>query len=65
MPVLLYASSHAFKCSCENIEMLKMNESDVDKILKKEKIKLEDVLIGTIDENSNFIYQLKNEVNKK
>ncbi len=49
----------------ENIEMLKMNESDVDKILKKEKIKLEDVLIGTIDENSNFIYQLKNEVNKK
>lgn len=49
----------------ENIEMLKMNESDVDKILKKEKIKLEDVLIGTIDENSNFIYQVKNEVNKK
>ena len=49
----------------ENIEMLKMNESDVDKILKKEKIKLEDVLIGTIDENSNFIYQIKNEVNKK
>ena len=49
----------------ENIEMLKMNESDVDKIKKKEKIKLEDVLIGTIDENSNFIYQLKNEVNKK
>jgi len=49
----------------ENIEMLKMNESDVDKILKKEKIKLEDVLIGTIDENSNFIYQLKNEVSKK
>ena len=49
----------------ENIEMLKMNESDVDKILKKEKIKLEDVLIGTIDENSNFIYQKKNEVNKK
>ena len=49
----------------ENIEMLKMNESDVDKILKKEKIKLEDVLIGTIDENSNFIYQIKNEVSKK
>lgn len=49
----------------ENIEMLKMNESDVDKLLKKEKIKLEDVLIGTIDENSNFIYQLKNEVSKK
>lgn len=49
----------------ENIKMLKMNESDVDKLLKKEKIKLEDVLIGTIDENSNFIYQLKNEVSKK
>ena len=49
----------------ENIEMLKMNESDIDKLLKKEKVKLEDVLIGTIDENSNFIYQLKNEVSKK
>lgn len=49
----------------ENIKMLKMNESDVDKLLKKEKIKLEEVLIGTIDENSNFIYQLKNEVSKK
>lgn len=49
----------------ENIKMLKMNESDVDKLLKKEKIKLEEVLIGTIDDNSNFIYQLKNEVSKK
>ena len=49
----------------ENIEMLKMNESDVDKLLKKEKVRIEDVLIGTIDENSNFIYQLKNEVSKK
>ena len=36
-----------------------MNESDVDKLLKKNKLKLEDVLVGTMDENSKFIYQLK------
>ena len=49
----------------ENLEMLKMQEKDVDKLLKKNKIKIEDVLVATMDENSNFIYQLKNEVKKK
>lgn len=49
----------------ENLEMLKMQEKDVDKLLKKNKIKIEDVLVATMDENSNFIFQLKNEVKKK
>ena len=45
--------------------MLKMQEKDVDKLLNKNKIKIEDVLVATMDEDSNFIYQLKNEVKKK
>ena len=49
----------------ENLEMLKMQEKDVDKLLKKNKIKIEDVLVATMDEDSNFIFQLKNEVKKK
>lgn len=49
----------------ENLEMLKMQEKDVDKLLKKNKIKIEDVLVATMDEDSNFIYQLKDEVKKK
>ncbi len=49
----------------ENLEMLKMNQKDVDKLLKKNKIKLENVLIATMDEDSNFIFQLKDEVKKK
>ena len=51
--------------SKDNLEMLKMNEKDVDKLLKKNKIKLENVLVATMDEDSNFIFQLKDEVNKK
>lgn len=49
----------------DNLEMLKINETDVDKLLKENKVKLDDVLIATLDENSNFIYQLKERVNKK
>ena len=49
----------------ENLEILNMNESDVDKLLRKNKIKLKDVLLATMDENSNFIYQLKKEVSQK
>ena len=45
--------------------MLKMNEKDVDKLLKKNKLKLENVLLATMDEDSNFIFQLKDEVKKK
>lgn len=47
------------KVSDVNTKLLNMNESDVDKLLKKNKLKLEDVLVGTMDENSQFIYQIK------
>lgn len=49
----------------DNLEMLKMNEKDIDKLLKKKKLKIENVLVATMDEDSNFIFQLKDEVNKK
>lgn len=45
-----------------NMKILDIDKEKVDKLLKKEKIKLEDVLIGTLDENSKFLYQLKDEV---
>ena len=51
--------------SKDNLEMLKMNEKDIDKLLKKNKLKIENVLVATMDEDSNFIFQLKDEVNKK
>ncbi|MEG2310471.1 MAG: DUF421 domain-containing protein [Clostridia bacterium] len=47
-----------------NIKILKMTNEDVEKLLRKNKIKLDDVLVATMDENSNFIYQLKDEVSK-
>lgn len=50
------------KISEVNIKILNMNESDVEKLLHKNNIKLEDILVGTMDENSQFIYQLKDEV---
>ena len=47
------------KISETNTKILNMNETDVNKLLKKNKLKLEDVLVGTMDENSQFIYQKK------
>ena len=47
------------KVSDTNIKILNMNETDVDKLLMKNKLKLEDVLVGTLDENSKFVYQTK------
>lgn len=52
------------KISELNTKILNMNNSDVEKLLHKNNIKLEDVLVGTMDENSKFIYQLKEEVKK-
>ena len=52
------------KVSEVNTKILNMNNSDVEKLLHKNNIKLEDVLVGTMDENSKFIYQLKEEVKK-
>ncbi|MDD3304046.1 MAG: DUF421 domain-containing protein [Clostridia bacterium] len=50
------------KYSDVNMKILNMNTTDVDKLLSKKNIKLENVLVGTMDENSQFIYQLKDEV---
>ena len=43
------------------LEILKMSDESVDKILKKYNVKEDNILIGTIDEYDNFIYQLKEE----
>ena len=40
-------------------------DKGIDKILKKKKLKIENVLVATMDEDSNFIFQLKDEVKKK
>ncbi|MEG0872981.1 MAG: DUF421 domain-containing protein [Clostridia bacterium] len=45
-----------------NIKILSMSKEDIEKRLKSEKIKIEQVLLGTMDENGKFIYQLKDEV---
>lgn len=47
------------KVSDNNLEILGFDINKVNELIEKEKIKLEDVLIGTIDKDSKFIYQLK------
>lgn len=49
------------KISDANIEILNMTAGDVEKILNKNKLNMQDILVGTIDENSKFMYQLKEE----
>ena len=41
------------------LEILKLNKENVDKILQENNVKKEDILVGTLDENSKFSYQLK------
>ena len=53
------------KISEINTKILNIEESEVKKIIQKENLKIEDILVGTLDSNSNFKYQLKEEVNKK
>ena len=40
-------------------QLLHLSEEDVNKILDDEKIKVEQLLVGTLDENGRFIYQKK------
>lgn len=42
-----------------NITILKMKEEDIERLIYKNKLKLEEILVATIDEKGNFIYQLK------
>ena len=52
------------KYSEVDLKFLDMTEEDVEKILKKENVKVEDILVGTFDENKNFLYQKKEVKNK-
>lgn len=49
------------KISDANIEILNMTNADVEKILSKNNLNMQDILVATMDENSRFIYQLKEE----
>jgi uncharacterized membrane protein YcaP (DUF421 family) len=41
------------------LQILNMNKEALDNLMKKNNLKIEDVLVGTIDENGNFAYQIK------
>lgn len=45
-----------------NLDMLSMTNERLDELLKKYNLKEENILIATLDENDNFLYQLKEEV---
>lgn len=45
-----------------NLKILGISNEKLDKLLKKHDVKEENILIATLDENNNFIYQLKAEV---
>jgi uncharacterized membrane protein YcaP (DUF421 family) len=47
------------KLNENNMEILNYDTEKVNSILKKEKVKLENILIGTVDTNNKFLYQLK------
>lgn len=42
-----------------NLKILELTHEDVDKKMKKAKIDIKDILVGTIDEQGQFIYQKK------
>ena len=45
----------------DNLRLLNLSKDKIQKELKKNKLNLEDVLVGTIDEQTKFIYQKKEE----
>ncbi len=47
------------KYALNNMELLNIKEAEIERILKAKKLKLEDVLVGHMDKNYKFIYQLK------
>ena len=42
-----------------DLKFLDIKQEEVENILKKENLKVEDILVGTFDENRKFIYQKK------
>ena len=47
-----------------NLEILKISDDELNKILEENGIEEKDILIATLDENSKFMYQLKEEKSK-
>ncbi len=50
------------KISETNLKLLDMTEDDLNKLLHNNKLDMKNILLATMDENSNFMYQLKDEV---
>lgn len=48
--------------SSTNIKILNLSDTDVEKIARENNVKIHDVLVGTLDENQKFIFQLKDGV---
>ena len=46
-----------------NLQILNISDEKLNKILKKHNLKEENILIATLDEYDNFLYQLKEEEN--
>lgn len=42
-----------------NIKILEIRKEKIDNILKKKKLKIEEILYARIDENNNLVYQIK------
>lgn len=47
------------KYALNNMELLNIKEADVERILKAKKLKLEEILVGHMDKDYKFVYQLK------
>ena len=47
------------KYALNNMEILNIKEAEIERMLKAKKIKLEDILVGHMDKNYKFVYQLK------
>ena len=48
--------------SAVNMKILNLSNEDVEKIARENNVTISDVLVGTLDENAKFIYQLKDGV---
>ena len=44
-----------------NLKILELTHEDIEKQMKKYKVELNEILVGTIDENGKFIFQKKEE----
>lgn len=47
------------KLSDANMELIGISKGDVERLVKAKKVKIEDILVGQMDSNYKFTYQLK------